>query len=338
MGFLRRRLGFTLIELLVVIAIIGVLIALLLPAVQQAREAARRSQCQSNLKQLGLALANYVDAYKVMPFGIHTQPLGGAWVGYWGTGEGVLQHLLPFMEEQRVYEAINWSHNIFYKENFTVSSMRVAVLVCPSDTLNEPVLLPDGWMWDPGRVLMQYTSYVGSAGTRMQHGWPWQTFASGPFTGQFRRTVCDGLFYNISSTKNKDVVDGLSQTFAFGEHAHTIIPEADRMSWNWWTSGNFGDTLFTTRYTLNPQSTKAGSIIDPIQGYAAVIFAASSLHPGGANFCMADGSVHFISDSIDSWELTNADVTLQQTQNVDAKPMRTYQWISTRAKNEKANF
>ncbi|MEQ9065097.1 MAG: DUF1559 domain-containing protein, partial [Gimesia chilikensis] len=106
---LQNRCGFTLIELLVVIAIIGILIALLLPAVQQAREAARRAQCKSNLKQLGIALHNYASAHSVFPPNLIPggKPGSGGYIGYFQGNWGVMAYLIPFLEQTAVYNLLN---------------------------------------------------------------------------------------------------------------------------------------------------------------------------------------------------------------------------------------
>src|SRR4051812_33882650 len=127
-----RRRGFTLIELLVVIAIIAVLIALLLPAVQAAREAARRSQCVNNLKQLGIAIQNYGDSNGCLP------PTGGSGTGTTGTSLGqsdfsMKTRMLPYMEQTAIHNAINWSFRFNNVINYTASTATVNTFLCPSD-------------------------------------------------------------------------------------------------------------------------------------------------------------------------------------------------------------
>lgn len=345
MAGLRRRLGFTLVELLVVIAIIAVLIALLLPAVQQAREAARRTQCLNNLKQLGLAFHNYHDSYKILPPGLMQSPVPGAILG---TGVSLFVHLAAFLDQGVVYDKFNANLNMYVRQNFTVNGMLISSLACPSDLYNdEPKWLPSGYMWDPGIVQMAYTSYAGCSGTRQQLGWtsPPAGIADNyfwdPVTTSYsidKNLLNDGLFY-MSKIRFKDIRDGLSHTIAFGEHAHSIIPEDSRLDWNWWTSGNFGDTMFSTRYPINPQNSRVGIQLDPTQNVPGVIYGASSLHPQGANFCFADGSVRFIGENIDSWDLTVQQMRDQTLSNTTpTSPTRLYQWLSTRDGREDASW
>src|SRR5262245_6554475 len=164
------RRGFTLIELLVVISIIGVLIALLLPAVQAAREAARRIQCTNNLKQFSLAAQNYLSAVGTLPQGMTFQvdmntPGASAWGQMW-VSHSVFVSLLPYMEQQPLFNRVNFQVSNFNAPNFTVSATAVSGLWCPSDfKVMEPGTIPDGGQLDPGVTTMRYSSYAGNAGT-----------------------------------------------------------------------------------------------------------------------------------------------------------------------------
>ena len=201
---MRVRRGFTLIELLVVIAIIAVLIALLLPAVQSAREAAHRIQCTNNLKQLGLALHNYISATGSVPVGIDTT-VGGYPPGYspgglsqW-TAWSAQALLLPYVEQGPLYNAANFMTNCCYfgagnTKNSTISNTRIASFLCPSDAL----------------AGQQYTnSYLGSVGASTI-SYP----ADGNTTGIFR--IYD-VNFRSSSVTLAAITDGTSNTLAFSE-------------------------------------------------------------------------------------------------------------------------
>ncbi|WP_165073638.1 DUF1559 domain-containing protein [Paludisphaera rhizosphaerae] len=300
--------GFTLIELLVVISIIALLIALLLPAVHAAREAARRIQCANNLKQIALAAQNYIDANRALPMGMTFQvnahnPSGTAF-GVILSSHSVFNSMLPFMEQQPLFNMINFSVNIGNAHNFTVGGVGVGTLWCPSDPqVGEPRTLPDGWLLDPGATTMRYTSYAGNTGTWMY----WYQQQMPPQDG-----VMNGLFHIRSAVTLAAITDGTSNTFAFSERAHSMLDDDSALGWHWWTSGNYGDTLFCTLYPLNPFRKLDGLAADQNANntgddrQAPYIISASSLHPGGANFAFMDGSVRFIKDSINSWPQNSA--------------------------------
>jgi prepilin-type N-terminal cleavage/methylation domain-containing protein/prepilin-type processing-associated H-X9-DG protein len=322
-----RKPGFTLIELLVVMSIIAVLVGLLLPAVQSAREAARRLQCTNNLKQIILALHNYESANGSFPPGYCWQ----AYAGNYSDGPGHLVRIAQYLEQGTLFNALNMSIPMYYSANTTVCGVGLSVLWCPSDgdIVNMRTEYPAPYTHDGGPLPMTYSSYAGCIGS-------WPTFApvfanSGGDQQSLSQT--NGVLFDIgyppgnpvtiygtsfpgqpsiAPTRIAAITDGTSNTIAYGEHAHGLFsrtPDAngivDFYCWNWWVSGNFGDTLFTTFFPMNPQRKLATGYDESgtlMQG-DDMVTAASSFHPGGANFAFCDGSVHFIKDSVDSWTI-----------------------------------
>jgi prepilin-type N-terminal cleavage/methylation domain-containing protein/prepilin-type processing-associated H-X9-DG protein len=303
----RERSGFTLIELLVVIAIIAVLISLLLPAVQSAREAARRAQCVNNLKQLALAAANYESAAGAYPPGLYWSILTGAYQGYVGTNCGPLVHLTPYMEQAQVYNTINFMENIYYLSNTTCQGIAITSLQCPSDYSVAAVRqLPDDYFFEPanppGSLRMAYSSYAGIVGPWFVNTWAIPGLGAGARDthGTIKANQL-GMFNVCSDVRISSVTDGTSNTMIFGEHGHGLLDTQSQLDWHWWTSGNLGDTLISTMWPLNPHRRTQNQSA----GLNAKIFivSASSLHPGGANFAFVDGSVRFLKDTVQSWPI-----------------------------------
>lgn len=316
----RGKAGFTLIELLVVIAIIAILVALLLPAVQQAREAARRTACKNQLKQVGLGLQNYHDTHSVFPIG----------EGYVGTTSSFVAGcsnaprrapwtvlILPYLEESALYESFNFSQQFrsLYSEaptsgaNFTASNQIVSAYHCPSFPA------PDGL----------HTNYFGvMGGGESAANW----VHAGSMPG--RALWNNGTLFLNSSVRMRDLTDGTSNTIVVGETKYQLGPKArtngnERIGWassvrpcdnatpgvtaavtnvpiNAYTGdGNKEDTLFTNGNVANARGTVSGTAATyNLQGRAF-----SSSHPGGCHFTFGDGSVHFLSENVDMVTLNN---------------------------------
>ncbi len=288
----RTDTGFTLVELLVVIAIIGILIGLLLPAVQSAREAARRMQCTNHLKQVGLALQNYENNYGVYPF--------GAYMVWSGPEEdyrrgSILIRLLPFLEQQALYDAFDFDETVTDSQTLGGSSEKIASVVvptyvCPSDT--------HGGVSTSGRAYHNYVASHGPTpsgnnpnclcGEDWEAGYamaPYSSNAAGPFC---RHPVC---------TRVADCRDGLSNTIFFGE----VRPECSNHVNNGWAATNNGNglagTLIPINYDTCDSDGGASPCNQPCNWNTEMGF--KSQHSGGANFLLGDGSVHFFNETID---------------------------------------
>jgi prepilin-type N-terminal cleavage/methylation domain-containing protein/prepilin-type processing-associated H-X9-DG protein len=291
--------GFTLIELLVVIAIIGVLIALLLPAVQSAREAARRMQCTNNLKQLGLACANYADINGVFPSGgfkSQAAEIGGACGG--SHEQSFFIGLLPFMEQGPLYNAFNASIGYTSPSNTTVCSTAISAVSCPSDP--EASLVQSTFRASyGGQYDMRYTSYRGNAGTFYA-----VSRYTSPRCSNFAamRAAANGVIYLYSAVSIAQISDGTSNTMLASEIAYSKLPANERWDWVWWASGNNADTLGNTLYPINPQKKLNTEAYQGNLGINVKILyhGFSSNHPGGVNAAFCDGSVRFLKDTINT--------------------------------------
>jgi prepilin-type N-terminal cleavage/methylation domain-containing protein/prepilin-type processing-associated H-X9-DG protein len=290
--------GFTLIELLVVIAIIGVLIALLLPAVQAAREAARRAQCTNNLKQLGLALQNYADANRVLPASA-LNILDFPSTTLTRENTSVFVRLAPYMEQQAAFNAFNFSLRWIHAENTTVAGVGSSVLWCPSDAEASQTQRVSGIYRVPTgtSVPQAYTSYGGIVGT-------WYLRLSPSVDGTLyagRKASLNGTIYHDSATTFAEIRDGTSNTMVMGEHGHGYLNPSTADQFHLWNSGFHNDTMIEAFMPINPHRHNVGPTLN-----SAFPRQASSFHPGGAQFAFADGSVRFIKDTVDSWQINTA--------------------------------
>ena len=289
------RSGFTLIELLVVIAIIAVLISLLLPAVQSAREAARRGQCTNNLKQLALAALNYEAANQTLPPGGFTRP--AAWPGStWNFGP--FPSMLSYLEQPAVFNAVNFDWNVFAGENLTIAGIGLSVLWCPSDASVSALATADLTRYPgapAGDWKQAYSSYGGVVGA-----WSLRLNVDNP-TFALRKANMNGVIHAHSSTRLAGITDGTSNTLMFGEHLHGIFDAAGQAQYHLWNSGFWTDTFIDAYYPINA-SHKLLNFNDAT-GRDYIAMSLASFHPGGANVAFCDGSVRFLKESIDCWPI-----------------------------------
>ena len=317
----RHRSGFTLIELLVVIAIIAVLIALLLPAVQSARAAARRIQCTNNMKQLALAAMNYESANRAIPPAACSSidPVKGA--TYYRDNFSSFVRLLPFTEQSPMYNCVNFQLTYANIENFTVAGVQLAALVCPSDINNDPqyITQANGYKSNYDDVpttnlyLQYFSSYSGNQGTF------WSNYYIGAKGGTQVQSQQNGSIIIDGAVTLASITDGTSNTFIYGEKAHGYFAQYDTLYQNCdqaWHSGLWFDTMFTTTYPPNlPTSSAPGLTPAGFSYYYASD--ATSYHAGGLNFAFCDGSVRFIKNSINSWTFVTGAVDKYKDQIPD---------------------
>jgi len=271
----KPRPGFTLVELLVVIAIIGILIALLLPAVQAAREAARRIQCGNNFKQVGLALHNYHSTFKCFAPGMLFVRTSHAAFG-WGA------YILPYVEQQAVHDLIQFdTATSYFADDGTREggATSITAYLCPSDPQGgELVVCCSGGQWgsDPDEDCRQ-TNMGGVMDSQQWYNW---------YVARLPLSDVDGMFAFEEGCRIADVLDGTSNTLMIGE-----LTGAGRGSHyaHFWITHD----IISTRDGINGPWTKPGG--GTFRFYDAGF---SSFHPGGCHFVMADGSVHFLSETI----------------------------------------
>lgn len=289
------RVGFTLVELLVVIAIIGILVALLLPAIQAAREASRRSQCANNLKQIGLAMQNHHDSLKTLPPGM------GPYGCCWGTWQVLL---LSFVEQRQLTELyVNWGGNdttidagytgIRYgaaPNTTNVTTVRFASFTCPSDTVNAPI---------GGITSHNYAVNFGNT--------------------HFGQTTLNGIVFNGApfgvakdttrpreGTRLADITDGTSNTLLVAEVVQGRA--SDLRGFTWWGDASqfttylapnspLPDRIYTAGFCNNMPDQNLPCAVSG--GTTPTMFASRSRHPGGVQVVLCDGATRFISDAID---------------------------------------
>jgi len=307
--------GFTLVELLVVIAIIGVLVALLLPAVQAAREAARRTQCANNHKQAVLACINFADAKRKFPpatgylFDENNPPSNqdNSW--------GYIAYILPYIEQTALYDSFNTQYHWRLANNQIPTTTPVPEFKCPSYQSLQKVVVNAG---EPGLFgesdespLAAHIRGVMGANTALTSAVPFycDNNLSGPYrmqhnsagnacaSGVYGFIANNGVVVPKISVRYKNITDGTSKTFVVGEAAFGDHIENENRSWIVGSVGGYYYTAKNLAWAINsgarPLSVKKNDL-----GFG-------SQHPGGCHFALADGSVHFITENIELRVLFN---------------------------------
>ncbi len=300
------RRAFTLIELLVVIAIIGILVGMLMPAVQQVREAARRTDCANNMRQMAIACHNYESSFKRLPPG--TQSYNGA-----NTNISTHAYLLPFIEQNSLYDLIDFRVSYNHANNLEARNTQVGTFLCPSNVDQ----LPSG--------LGGRNNYYCNAGVQLLHtGIPDED----PGGVNYGMPPSDGIFFNDSRIRMADITDGTSHTALFSERVtgdgsngistpksdtfrpgtHPATPDdaladanaIDVSDLSMQGNSNVGAPWLrsyhsTTRYWHVNVPNGRSAMFPPNR----IMTTASSYHPGGVQMAAADGSVHFVAQTID---------------------------------------
>ncbi len=304
----QRVRGFTLIELLVVIAIIAVLIALLLPAVQQAREAARRSQCRNNLKQIGLALHNYHDAMSMFPIGTRHS--------FWGTAPNWRVPVLPYMDQAPLYNKLSFGASFLgtsgsSNPNYALSGILLPAFMCPSNTMPNP-------QDSTNTSNFQVHDYIGIAGSTTD------TRAGMTHVPAYGGTITrNGMLIPNQAVNVRDCTDGTSNTLIVSEIS-ALIANGDYRSryyggWggaafddagtggapiNQWTPASCANCFMTgvtaIRYAINSKSPGTGANCP----YCCNLILTSN-HVGGVHVLLSDGAVRFVSENINATVLAN---------------------------------
>ncbi len=295
----RANSGFTLIELLVVIAIIGVLVGLLLPAVQQAREAARRSACSNKMKQQGLAIHSFADVNpETFPAGWVGEYENGEWHGDEGEGFGFASRMLPYIEENSVYKTINFDQQVSHSSNAAARTTVISTFRCPSDSYGSDDLFypgaegsgedtPDA---SPGSVQYARSNYPGCFGNEHIAGHEHDEVTAALSGGDegFEAGEGNGIFFaggakGQNAVSFRDVSDGLSKTIMIGERD-------SRLGGSLWIGR--GDGLESGMSRVVGVGEHVFNSSDP---HFEDFF---SSHPGGVSFVFADGHVAFLSDGM----------------------------------------
>ncbi len=297
----KLRVAFTLVELLVTIAIIGILVALLLPAVQAAREAARRMQCTNNLKQMGLALHNYESTHRTFPPAFISRTTG-VWSGNGnspipevGPGWSLFAMILPQLEQANLHSTIRFGTPITDPLNQVARSTRIREYQCPSDAWNEPVRV-----WPNSLAVndLAHCSYVACLGG----GDP----ANAPrYTAMYEEQPFNGMFHRNLGVRHAEITDGTSQTIGLGERASMFAPNG------WAGVIPNAQTVFSSRIAQS-RGQAVGDTSRPAITMATVHVRTGgpnaptgspggfwSPHTGGALFLLMDGSTHTIATTVD---------------------------------------
>lgn len=313
------RNGFTLVELLVVIAIIGILVALMLPAVQPAREAARRAQCENNIKNVSLAVLNYESARKTTPVGMTFHPLLEAGLGTLARFEANwIINVLPYLEEQALYDSFDFKrpiNDVENSRNYVAHGMSIPSLLCPSDSYNRVYYqggVPHRGNWARG-------NYAGNAGGAylLKGCKTTEQCASSAESEGWKSNKRRGVMGPNVSVRLRQITDGTSKTILVGELRAGVTNKDARGIWAMGHAGASLVAMYGSEGDANgPNACYAWSddvysdvcqkpvatseCMDCYSGDAFAQATVRSMHEGGAHVTMCDGSVTFVSDDVET--------------------------------------